>query len=106
MDDMIIWKGVNIFPMQIEQVLMDIPEVDVTYLVVLETRKDVDTMTVQVEVKEAFLEGDRCDDLRAHIVEALQSELLVKPEVKLVPLGTVPVSEVGKATRVIDKRRL
>jgi len=107
-DDMIIWKGVNIFPMQIDRVLMDIPEVEGTYLVILETVNDMDTMTVQVEVKEEFLKGDSRNNetLRTGIVNALQSELLVKPEVQLVPLGTIPVSEVGKAKRVIDNRTL
>ena len=106
MDDMIIWKGVNIFPTQIEQVLMEIPELQETYLVVLETEDDVDRMTVQVEVEETILGGDMSDNLRTHILDALQSELLVRPEVQFVPPGTIPVSEVGKAKRVIDNRRL
>jgi phenylacetate-CoA ligase len=107
-DDMIIWKGVNIFPLQIDRVLMDFPEIDGTYLVLLEDKEDVDQMTVQVEMKEAFLKGGQqeTEDLKRKIVDALQSELLVKPEVKFVPVGTVPVSEVEKAKRVIDKRKL
>ena len=105
-DDMIIWKGVNIFPMQIEKVLMEIPEVKETYLVTLETRKEVDSMTVQAEVMETFLKSDDSQALRTRIIDALQSELLVKPDVQLVPKGTIPVSELGKAKRVIDKRRL
>lgn len=106
MDDMIIWKGVNIFPMQIEKVLMEIPEVKETYLVTLETRKEADAMTVQVEVMETFLKSDDSQALRTRIIDAFQSELLVKPDVQLVPKGTIPVSELGKAKRVIDKRRL
>jgi phenylacetate-CoA ligase len=105
-DDMIIWKGVNIFPMQIEKVLMEIPEVKETYLVTLETKKEVDSMTVQAEVMETFLNSDDSQALRTRIIDALQSELLVKPDVQLVPKGTIPVSELGKAKRVIDKRRL
>jgi phenylacetate-CoA ligase len=107
-DDMIIWKGVNIFPVQIDRVLMDFSEIDGTYLVLLEDKDDVDQMTVQVEMKEAFLKGDpaKAEDLKRKIIDALQSELLVKPEVQFVPAGTVPVSEVEKAKRVIDKRKL
>jgi phenylacetate-CoA ligase len=107
-DDMIIWKGVNIFPMQIDQVLMDFSEVDGPYLVILEDKNDMDVMTIQVEIKEAFLKRDEqeTEGLRNRIIEALQSELLVKPEVQFVPVGTVPVSEVEKAKRVIDKRKL
>jgi phenylacetate-coenzyme A ligase PaaK-like adenylate-forming protein len=65
-------------------------------------------MTIQVEIKEAFLKRDEqeTEGLRNRIIEALQSELLVKPEVQFVPVGTVPVSEVEKAKRVIDKRKL
>ena len=107
-DDMIIWKGVNIFPIQIDRVLMEAPCVEGTYLVILETENDVDTMKIQVEVKEEFLKGDSKNNeaLRTGIVNALQSELLVRPEVELLPLGTIPVSEVGKAKRVIDERTL
>jgi phenylacetate-CoA ligase len=106
LDDMIIWKGVNIFPMQIEQVIMDFPEAGGTYLVLLETVDDRDTMTVKIEVKETSPQGDVADTLRKRITDALQSELLVRPEVELVPTGGIPVSEVGKAQRVIDKRKL
>jgi len=105
-DDMIICKGVNIFPIQIEKVLMAIPEVKESYLVTLETRKEVEAMTVQIEVMETFLNSDDSQALRTRIIDALQSELLVKPDVQLVPQGTIPVSEFGKAKRVIDKRRL
>ncbi len=103
---MIICKGVNIFPIQIEKVLMAIPEVKESYLVTLETRKEVEAMTVQIEVMETFLNSDDSQALRTRIIDALQSELLVKPDVQLVPQGTIPVSEFGKAKRVIDKRRL
>jgi phenylacetate-CoA ligase len=105
---MIIWKGVNIFPVQIDSVLMDFSEIDGTYLILLEDKDDADQMTVQVEMREEFLKGDRqkTEGLRRKITEALQSELLVKPEVQFIPTGTVPMSEVEKAKRVIDKRKL
>ena len=107
-DDMIIWKGVNIFPIQIDGILMDFPEIDGRYLILLEDKDGADQMTVQVEIKEEFVKGDqqKAEALRRRIMDALQSELLVKPDVQLVPTGTVPVSEVEKVTRVIDKRRL
>jgi phenylacetate-CoA ligase len=106
MDDMIIWKGVNIFPMQIDSILMDIQEVAGTYQIVIATDNDVDTMTIQVEVSEAHIEGEKSEGLRKRIMNSLQSELLVKPEVQLVPAETIPVSEVEKAKRVIDNRTL
>ncbi len=106
LDDMLIWKGVNIFPMQIEQVIMDFPEAEGTYLVLLETEDDIDTMTVKIEVEEAFLQNDATGSLKTRITDALQSELLVRPEIELLPTGAIPVSDVGKAKRVIDKRNL
>lgn len=103
-DDMIIWKGVNIFPNQIDGVLMDVKEMEGAYLVILETENDVDTMTVQVEIGEDFLRGDKGKALGNRIADSLQSELLVRPQVKLVPPGTIPLSETEKAKRVIDRR--
>jgi len=83
---------------------MEIPEVQETYLVVLETENDVDRMIIQVEVRESFLKGEKSYELQARIVNSLQAELLAKPEVQLVSSGTIPVPEAGKAKRVIDKR--
>jgi phenylacetate-CoA ligase len=105
-DDMIIWKGVNIFPMQIESVLMDIPEIKGSYMVVLETDNGVDRMTINIEVGDAYLVGEKSERFRERIVDMLQSELLVKAEIQFVPVGTISVSEDGKAKRVIDKRIL
>jgi phenylacetate-CoA ligase len=104
--DMIIWKGVNIFPMQIDSILMGFQEVKGTYQIVLDTDNDVDTMTVQVETSNEYIRGEEAEKLRKRITNSLQSELLVKPEVRLVTFGTIPVSEVKKANRVIDNRTL
>ena len=105
-DDMIIWKGVNIFPTQIESVLMNIPEIKWSYMVVLETDNSVDRMTIEIEVGDAYLVGEKSEQFREQIVDMLQSELLVKAEIQFVPVGTISVSEDGKAKRVIDKRIL
>jgi len=105
-DDMIIWKGVNIFPMQIESVLMNIPEIKGSYMVVLETDNGVDRMTIKIEVGDVYLAGEKSERFRGQIVDMLQSELLVKAEIQFVPVGTISVSEDGKTKRVIDKRIL
>ena len=65
-------------------------------------------MTVQVEVAPQVLEGEpqHVANLKGRIVDALQSDILVRPGVQLDPIGTIPVPEVGKAKRVIDKRTL
>lgn len=104
-DDMLILKGVNIFPLQIEQVLLAMPEVATNYLVEL-TREDFhDVMQVKVEVKESFFREDLkyLTGLKKRIAEALQSELLVTPRVELVEPNTLPQGE-GKAVRIVDRR--
>ncbi len=105
-DDMIIIKGVNIFPMQIEKVLMALPEVHTNYLVELSRRDYNDIMTVKVEVKESFFKEDLkyLTGLKKRLTEALKSELLVTPVVELVEPNTLPVSE-GKALRIVDRRQ-
>jgi len=105
-DDMLIIKGVNIFPMQIDKVLMAMPEVGAQYLVEL-TRQDFsDMMLVKVEVQQNFFQEDLkyLKQLQKRITEALKSELLVTPRVELVEPNTLPRSE-GKAQRVIDRRQ-
>ena len=105
-DDMLIVKGVNIFPLQIDQVLMAMPEVGSHYLVEV-TREDFsDLMHVKVEVQAKFFQEDLkyLTKLQKRITEALKSELLVTPRVELVEPNTLPRSE-GKAQRVVDKRK-
>jgi phenylacetate-CoA ligase len=103
-DDMIIIRGVNIFPQQIERVLMGIKAVAQNYQIVLEA---YDQMTVRVEISKDLFDGrvEHLVNLQNDITEKLRSEILVKPKVELLEPGTLPVTE-GKATRVIDKRTL
>jgi phenylacetate-CoA ligase len=106
-DDMFILKGVNIFPLQIDTTLMNIPEVGTNYLIVLERENFEDRMIVRVEVRPQFFSGDlwQLERLRKQITEALKSELLVTPKVELVEPDSLPKSE-GKAVRVMDKREM
>ncbi|MGD0538229.1 MAG: phenylacetate--CoA ligase [Verrucomicrobiota bacterium] len=103
-DDMLILRGVNIYPQQIERVLMALPEVGRNYLIMLD---GLDEMTLQVELAEGGFDGqvDHLVSLQQQVVERVRAETMVKPKVELVPPGTLPVSE-GKAKRVIDRRRL
>ena len=104
-DDMIILKGVNIFPIQIETVLMKYPELASDYLITLETREDNDYMTVEVEFEHEFLDDyAKLQSLEKEITHRLRDEILITPRVRLVPKGTLPVSE-GKAVRVKDLRK-
>ncbi|HVM60034.1 MAG TPA: phenylacetate--CoA ligase [Verrucomicrobiae bacterium] len=103
-DDMLIVRGVNIYPQQIERVLMALPGVGRNYQIVLE---GLDEMTVNVELAEAGFDGhvEHLTRLQAEVADRLRAEILTKPRVHLVPPGTLPVSE-GKAKRVIDNRSL
>jgi len=103
-DDMLIIRGVNIFPQQIEQVLMSKPQIGRNYLIVIE---GLDDLTVKAELAAAEFDGqvEHLTALRQELVEKIRSEIWVKPRVELVPAGSLPVNE-GKARRVIDKRSL
>lgn len=105
-DDMFIIKGVNIYPMQIEKVLMSIPEVGHNYLIVLDENEDIDTLTIQVEVHdESFVEDMRVlRNVQQHVVRRLRDEILVTPVVELVQHNSLPQAE-GKAQRVKDLRQ-
>ena len=103
-DDMMVLRGVNIFPIQIEKILMTFPELANNYLITLTTDEDNDNMTVEVELEELFTDDyRRLQNLTNRIQRALKDEILLTPHVKLLPKGTLPVSE-GKAVRVVDKR--
>lgn len=104
-DDMIILKGVNIFPIQIETILMQFKELTSNYLITLETRDTNDEMIVEVELDKLFTDDyTRLQVLTREITRLLKDEILVTPMVKLVPKGTLPQSE-GKAVRVKDLRK-
>ena len=103
-DDMFIIKGVNVFPMQVEKILVQYPGLGSNYLITLETIDDVDVMTVEVELE--GLETDIYPEIQKmtkDIARALKEEILLTPQVKLVKKGSLPVSE-GKAVRVRDLR--
>jgi len=104
-DDMMILKGVNIFPIQIEKKLMDIAGVGNNFLIILERRGFSDEMIVKVEVQREYFSGDlkQLEGLRKTIVNELKSDILITPRVELVEPDSLPKTE-GKAKRVIDNR--
>lgn len=105
-DDMLIIKGSNIFPMQIEKKLMEISGVGTNFLIILDREGFNDSLTVKIEVNKKYFSGDmqQLDALRKKIVEELKSEILVTPKVDLVEPDSIPKGE-GKAVRVIDNRK-
>ena len=106
-DDMIILKGVNIFPIQIEKILLKFKELSTDYLITLESQKNGDTMTIDVELSQLFTDDyKRLQQLEKDITRQLKDEILITPKVRLVPKGTLQVSDEKKAVRVKDLRKL
>lgn len=106
-DDMMILKGVNIFPIQIEKILLKFKELSTDYLITLETKENGDTMTIDVELSQLFTDDyTRLQRLEKDITRLLKDEILITPKVRLVPKGTLAVSDEKKAVRVKDLRKL
>jgi phenylacetate-CoA ligase len=103
-DDMFILRGVNIYPQQIERVLMKTPGVAMNYYIHLD---GLDMMTIKVEMARDLFDGDldRVKGIVKSITDRLKSEILVSAKVELVEPGSLPASE-GKTKRVIDTRKI
>ena len=102
-DDMIILKGVNIFPIQIEKILMQFSEVSSNYLITLIEEDDNDNMIVEVELNAQTDDYQMLAKLTKEITRRLKDEILITPKVKLVSKNTLPQTD-GKAVRVKDLR--
>jgi len=104
-DDMLIINGVNVFPSQIEEVIMGMKEVGNNYLIVVEKEGALDRLTVKTEVgPNIFMDDARpLNALKERIRETLQVSISISPRVELHESGALPVSE-GKAVRVQDTR--
>ena len=106
-DDMLIIRGVNVFPSQIEHVLMSIEEVEPHYQIIIDKQGALDIMEVQVEVSEEIFSDEIkvLESLAKRIEQELKETLSVSCRVKLVEPRSIQRSE-GKAKRVIDKRKM
>jgi len=104
-DDMLIINGVNVFPSQIEEVIMGMKEVGNNYLIVVEKDGALDRLTVKTEVNpNIFVDDARpLNALMERIRETLRASIYISPKVELHESGSLPISE-GKAVRVQDKR--
>ena len=106
-DDMIILKGVNIFPIQIEKILLHFKELSTDYLITLDTHESGDVMTIDVELSNMFTDDyKQLQTLERAITRQLKDEILVTPKVRLLPKGSLKVSDEKKAVRVVDNRKL
>ena len=106
-DDMLIIRGVNVFPSQVEAALLEMGETSPNYLMIVDRVNNLDTLEVLVEVDEKFFSDEikELENLTKKITHVLQQALLIQPKVKLVEPKTLERSE-GKAKRVIDNRKL
>ncbi len=103
---MLIIRGVNVFPSQIESVLVDIPGVAPHYQLIVDREGHLDTLEVQVEVDETVFSDEvkHLQKLAQTIESRIKDYLTVSVKVRLVETRTIPRSE-GKAQRVIDRRQ-
>ncbi|MBP3627444.1 MAG: phenylacetate--CoA ligase [Clostridia bacterium] len=107
-DDMLIIRGVNVFPSQIEEVLLNVGgDITPNYQIVVDRKNNTDTFEVNVEMsEEMFSDGVKgIEKIEKLITEKLRSTLGIAPKVNLVNPKSIERSE-GKAKRVIDKRKL
>ncbi|HZC28269.1 MAG TPA: phenylacetate--CoA ligase, partial [Gaiellaceae bacterium] len=104
-DDMLIIRGVNVFPTQVEAALLSLPELTPNYRIVVSRSGTLDEAEVEVEVSEA-LAADRAGEVRERAERQLRERIGCSLRVTLQAPGTVPRSEGGKLQRVIDRRTL
>ena len=106
-DDMLVIRGVNVFPSQIETVLVGTHGVAPHYMLIVDRVNNSDTLEVQVELTEDMFSDtvSHVENVRKHITAQIKSVVGIATNVKLVPPKSIPRSE-GKAKRVIDKRKL
>jgi phenylacetate-CoA ligase len=104
-DDMLVVRGINVFPSQIEHVLFSLPEVGEQFMVYLDRVHQLDEMTIEVEMNRQAFSGELRDlhRVQGKIATALRETLGIRTDVKLVEPGSLPRFE-GKAKRVVDRR--
>ena len=104
-DDMLIINGVNVFPSQIEESIMKMPEMGMNYQIVVDKKDSLDKTTIRMELRQDVFKDDMrsLESLRQRIKENIKSEILINPVIELHEPGMLPVYE-GKAKRVFDNR--
>ncbi|MBW2056402.1 MAG: phenylacetate--CoA ligase [Deltaproteobacteria bacterium] len=104
-DDMLIISGVNVFPSQIESLLLDIPEVEPQYVIIIRKKGYLDTMSIDVEGKPEIYEAGKegIAEMEKRISRKIKGIIGISAAVRIVPPKTITRSE-GKAKRVLDQR--
>ena len=106
-DDMLIIRGINVFPSQVESVILEMKEFEPQYMLVVDRVKNLDTLQVQVEVRRDFFSDDLGGMLamKKALADKLKSVLSISADVKLMEPGSIERSQ-GKGKHVIDNRKL
>ena len=106
-DDMLIIRGINVFPTQVESVILEFKELEPQYMLVVDRKNNLDTLEIQVEVRRDFFTDDigAMLALKKNVAARLKSVLSISADVKLVEPNSIERSQ-GKSKHVIDKRKL
>ncbi len=103
-DDMLVIRGVNVYPSEVEAVLLAEPAVGPQYLLVVDRTATMPSLVVVCELADvAASGGDRREQTRASLAAALERRLALRSEVHVLPPGTLPRTEVGKVKRVVER---
>ncbi len=107
-DDMLVVRGINVFPSQIEDVLLSIPEIGDYFQVIVDRKHHgLDELTIQVEMKDEAFTGEIADlaRLQKKVEERLKAVLNLRSKVELVEKGTIPRTS-GKSKKIVDMRKI
>jgi phenylacetate-CoA ligase len=106
-DDMLIIRGVNVFPSQVEAALLELGEATPHYMMIVDRVNNLDTLEIQVEIDQRFYTDEirAIEALNKKIAHIIQQALGINAKIKIVEPQTLVRSE-GKAVHVIDKRKL
>lgn len=106
-DDMLIVRGINVFPSQVESVILEIPELEPHYMLVLDRKNNLDTLQIQVEVRKDFFSDDLGSmlQMKKMLGDKIKNVLSISADIRLMEPNSIPRSE-GKSKHVIDNRIL
>jgi phenylacetate-CoA ligase len=106
-DDMLIIRGINVFPSQVESVILEMPEFEPQYMLIVDREKNLDTLQVQVEVRRDFFTDDMGAmlNMKKRLSDRLKGILSIACDVRLMEPCSIERSQ-GKSKHVIDKRIL
>jgi phenylacetate-coenzyme A ligase PaaK-like adenylate-forming protein len=102
-DDMLVIRGVNVYPSEVEAVLLAEPDLGAQYLLVVDRTQTMPNLVVACELAGGSAGGERHERTRAAVTAALERRLALRPEVRVLPAGTLPRTEMGKVQRVVQR---